>query len=562
MGAILPEQATIIAVLFEGRRDYHVEQQSNGDYLKVVGLTLEDIRQHLAGAKTIGVYPLKDGKVTVAVLDCDTKTPQARESVLYCKRWLEKWGIRSFIEPSGNKGSHLWIFFKDWVSAQKVILVLSYLLHKMSEDLSSTVPFEIFPKQAGGVEFGNAIKLPFGIHRKTGLRTFFLDENLNPCADWGLSAIKAAKPIPEKVLDEIIREEIPDSFSQNKAVVPAQLKKPLPCTAKIDRATVPEGERDITAFRYINGLYRQGYSPDESEAIAVLWDQQHCSPPLGAKIIKAKVKQAYKGKYGLGCLEPIIRQYCDPDCPIYKKRHLQVDGLKPTVEQLNTEIVNAIETLTRPPYWDFVMLYKPEGKTSEKITLTPLTTKQLESPRYLDTLVFEVCGIHPFQGIGGVDWIRYLDTLIGRGKLIKEDAPLDASKFARNINRIYAWCESTPKAEEMEDFLLNRPYENKGKMWFRIEVVEEMFQRKYKQTLERNNLFSLIRGAEGGGGQIRIGNENQRGWWLPVRSTPLPETDEQERLLKVTPAEASTVETVEDESPDDTGVTDDGTIEF
>ena len=193
MGAILPEQATIIAVLFEGRRDYHVEQRSNGDYLKVVGLTLEDIRQHLAGAKTIGVYPLKDGKVTVAVLDCDTKTPQARESVLYCKRWLEKWGIRSFIEPSGNKGSHLWIFFKDWVSAQKVILVLSYLLHKMSEDLSSTVPFEIFPKQAGGVEFGNAIKLPFGIHRKTGLRTFFLDENLNPCADWGLSAIKAAK---------------------------------------------------------------------------------------------------------------------------------------------------------------------------------------------------------------------------------------------------------------------------------------------------------------------------------------------------------------------------------
>ena len=39
----------------------------------------------------------------------------------------------------------------------------------------------MFPKQIKVVEggFGNLVKLPLGVHRKTGQRSYFLDDNFN-----------------------------------------------------------------------------------------------------------------------------------------------------------------------------------------------------------------------------------------------------------------------------------------------------------------------------------------------------------------------------------------------
>jgi len=524
-----------VATLFEGRRDYHAEQQADGAYLKCAGLGLEDIRQHFEGKKTIGIYPLKDGKVMFAVLDFDSTSAQAVDGVLFCKAWLKKWGVPSYIEPSGSKGSHLWILFKCWVSAEKARIVLNYLLHELNEKLGVNYPIEVFPKQSGGVELGNLIKLPFGIHRKSGKRTGFIGEDLKPIEDLGIAMLVASPKIPESVLDDIIKE-IPESFNIVKAAAATTIRKPLPCFGKISQAAVPDGERDITAFRYCVHLQRQGYTQDSAEAMAIMWDENHCSPPLGAKIIKEKIKQAFKGKYGFGCLEQIIQRYCDVNCPIYKQRHLSADGLKPTSEQSKVEIESLREITSDPPIWELRLLNRKDVEQGVIIAINQLHTKQLQSPSIIDYKVFEFVGFHPLLGVKPYDWVRFLDTLMPRGKLIKEEAPIEASKRARILDRIYDWLERAPKAETESDVRAGLPVEKAQRYYFRVDIVEDVLTRRYRLSPERTLLYDLIRGASGGGGKsdpksiFRIGSFRARGWYLPKREIIEMEGTQEEML--------------------------------
>ena len=58
---------------------------------------------------------------------------------------------------SKSKGIHLYIRFKDWTDAQKVVDILHTFLHKLGLPQDT----ECFPKQSGGVKIGNGIMLPF-----------------------------------------------------------------------------------------------------------------------------------------------------------------------------------------------------------------------------------------------------------------------------------------------------------------------------------------------------------------------------------------------------------------
>lgn len=530
MSRLPPDNAGVILSLFEGRSDYHAEQQTDGSYLKCVGLTLKDIEGHLEGTKTVGVYPLKDGKVTFAVLDFDSKTPQARDGILYCREWLKKWGIPGFIEPSGSKGSHLWSIFKNWVPADKVRKVYEYLLYCLEQDVGTNYPVEIFPKQSGGVELGNLIKLPFGVHRKSNKRTEFLDEQLQRLPDCGLGMLLASPVIPEGALTIII-DEIPETFLKAKEVQqapPVQTKQRLICHVNISNAAVPEGERDVTAFRYAVHLYRQGIPIETAEVEAITWDEQHCIPPLGARIIKQKVKQAYIGKYGYGCLEHIIQQYCDVSCPIYKRRHLQGDGFVPTAKQADTEIDDITEIMTDPPIYQVFILYKG----AERYSLNHLLTKQLESPSCMDTKAFELLGFHPFMGIKHNDWLRYLDTFHARGKLTQEDAPIDASRHVRILNIIYDFIERSPKAETKSDIDMGRPVEKDDRYYFKIEHIKDMLSRRYRLSPGEHILYDIVRNAGGGGGRdkgpvsCRVGKHVVKGWYLPKRMVQITELEE------------------------------------
>jgi tetratricopeptide (TPR) repeat protein len=194
--ASVPSDADVVrfAHLFAGRENVYARQwtgpSGEGGYSPVrEPFTVQVARNHLLGSITVGVYPLRlDNTVTFFAFDVDiTKRAlaRARGSVSEARRLkalvaaethvlhgeLERLGVAAMIEDSGYKGRHLWVFL-DRPEDASVVRSFGALFLRHHGARAHDVHVEFFPKQAaaeGGV--GNLIKLPLGIHRRSGRRS-------------------------------------------------------------------------------------------------------------------------------------------------------------------------------------------------------------------------------------------------------------------------------------------------------------------------------------------------------------------------------------------------------
>ena len=187
--------------LFSGRencfaRQWADKREKKQGYVPVRRpMTLEDIEDHLRGYKTYGIYLLRsDSTVKVAVIDADI-TVQFRQKQRYTAQdkdilrrernyiltripeLSKKLGLNPLIEFSGGKGYHFWYFFKEPIEASTVRNILSPIVIQLNKDIS-VFHLELFPKQdkLQGKGFGNLVKLPLGIHRLTGKKSYFLKQ--------------------------------------------------------------------------------------------------------------------------------------------------------------------------------------------------------------------------------------------------------------------------------------------------------------------------------------------------------------------------------------------------
>ena len=195
-----------------------------------------DARKHLAGTETIGSYAIHlDGDdrdfCSWCVLDFDipkkvcnyieSLDEDAREEA-YAK---ELRGIRqtiktllislpqigmtahqALVEFSGNKGYHVWFFFEEPVPARSAYL----FLNGIKAYFNLPPELEAFPKQiSAGDAYGNLIKLPLGIHKKTGNRCLFtniLQDDADVTLGSQFDMLKNVEKINTKLMDEVINK--------------------------------------------------------------------------------------------------------------------------------------------------------------------------------------------------------------------------------------------------------------------------------------------------------------------------------------------------------------------
>ncbi|MBF2053912.1 MAG: hypothetical protein IGS03_10680 [Candidatus Sericytochromatia bacterium] len=197
---------------FGGREDMHARQWASRDgrsgYTPIPQpLTPRRIQSHLAGSETLGVYCLRsDGTVNFMALDLDiTKASleEAQVSVVRARNLkaslqattqklaesLNSLGFKPLIENSGYKGRHLWVLFVEPVPAEIAHLFGSLLLRRIHHQHLVPIDFhlEFFPKQGelkSKKGLGNLIKLPLGIHQKSGRRSLFLEPAGEIIKDW------------------------------------------------------------------------------------------------------------------------------------------------------------------------------------------------------------------------------------------------------------------------------------------------------------------------------------------------------------------------------------------
>jgi hypothetical protein len=163
--------------------------------------------------RTYGIYLLqRDSRVRLAVVDADLaarfrtgslKAPDRdaarREKSYLLERLPEvarKAGLPCLVEFSGGKGFHFWFLFAEPVPAGDARQALQHVVQGLAPDLSCFT-LEVFPKQdqLAGKGLGNLVKLPLGIHRGTGKRSFFVHlADRSPGAQ--LAALKDVERIP------------------------------------------------------------------------------------------------------------------------------------------------------------------------------------------------------------------------------------------------------------------------------------------------------------------------------------------------------------------------------
>ena len=164
----LSRPALVLAQRFVQRWDVYAHQLDDGSYVCIhEPLNVGHLLDHLRGEITLGAYLLdQNSQARFIVLDADDA--QAWERLGHLVRALAEEGVSAYLEAS-RRGGHLWLFLAEAVSGREVRAFGRGLLaaHQVKG-------VELYPKQdrlADGP--GSLIRMPFGVHRLTGLRYGF-----------------------------------------------------------------------------------------------------------------------------------------------------------------------------------------------------------------------------------------------------------------------------------------------------------------------------------------------------------------------------------------------------
>jgi hypothetical protein len=197
----LSRLALVLARRFVQRYDIYPQQLPAGLYVKVDGLLNAGLLMaHLKGEVTLGTYllnPRSQGRFLV--LDADEE--EGWEQLWELARKMEKQGVLSYMEAS-RRGGHQWFFFAGYRPGADVRSFARGLLatHEIEAEI------EVYPKQDRlRTGPGSLIRLPFGVHQKSGKRYgFYLPSGaaLGETIREQIWALGQPHTVPEKVFKE------------------------------------------------------------------------------------------------------------------------------------------------------------------------------------------------------------------------------------------------------------------------------------------------------------------------------------------------------------------------
>jgi len=197
--------------LFVGREDvYAVEKYDNGQRkisMVYEALTDEVVKKHIAGLITAETYIQRpNATVSFMVIDLDISKKTLlqftdgtaefqqylEKTLLYAQKLrkiLHQMGLQAYVEFSGYRGYHLWVFFNEWIPARYVNMLQDYLEEQIRESVRQEeqegIQIEFFPNKARIKQgkAGQCMKLPYGVHIKSAKQSYFVATDSQPVGD-------------------------------------------------------------------------------------------------------------------------------------------------------------------------------------------------------------------------------------------------------------------------------------------------------------------------------------------------------------------------------------------
>ncbi len=181
------------------------------------------VRMHLNGDITINLYAINPQTQSSKWVAIDADYDGSLEALFQLQWELRQDGVDAALEQS-RRGGHLWIFAERPLLASQCRIYIYNLALRLGVPVKGAglkEGIEVFPRQDEIKEgaYGNAIRAPLGVHRKSNRRYWFYEADLNPEAQMAyllglkkLSATDLASLTQGMVLPQAYRPADPESF--------------------------------------------------------------------------------------------------------------------------------------------------------------------------------------------------------------------------------------------------------------------------------------------------------------------------------------------------------------
>lgn len=204
-----PELLRGFVAAFLNRGDCYPLQLDKGSYVRIKQpLTRDMVIAHLKGVVTIGAYALNhESYAKWLCLDADSDKDFATLIRLASK--LDADSIPSYLERS-RRGGHLWLFTPAFPGQ-----AMRRFGKQLLAEVNASDTIELYPKQDQLVRGpGSLVRLPFGVHRKTGRRYPFITPDRQPLAPTirqQIALLAHPQQVPAAFIDKVLSDapEVP-----------------------------------------------------------------------------------------------------------------------------------------------------------------------------------------------------------------------------------------------------------------------------------------------------------------------------------------------------------------
>jgi hypothetical protein len=208
-----PDLVKAYSITFIQRRDCYPKQIKNGAYICIKRpLNQNLLEAHIKGRTTLGAYAL-DTNSWARWLCFDADDDDQFSALKVLSSELAKDEVVSYIESS-RRGGHLWLFTQ--LNPGKSIRQFGKSLAQ-KYDLGS---IEIYPKQDElKTGPGSLVRLPLGIHQKSGKRYHFIQLNGQPLAPTirqQMAVLATPALVPQTYIEQIANEYVEPSSTPPK----------------------------------------------------------------------------------------------------------------------------------------------------------------------------------------------------------------------------------------------------------------------------------------------------------------------------------------------------------